>query len=964
MLGPEIDSASNVNKMKDSPEGSADAATSDTGPETSSSECSATNPASNTVERQAQAAAQPDKPSPLKKLAQSKHLNSLVFIAIVLLSLPIFLCQNPSSVLPRTTMYFDAAHYLETTKRLFETCSLFFAGKVTAGALDSLAYYLFLDGPVLPGAASILFFLLGKTPALSEWQSLVAMQCVFQALCSGFVYLLARVFFRQRILAVSAAVLWTSYPSAISSCNSFLTEPLAAFLSVAFMYALTGLAPGAEVEGKTESSDFIKCAGAGLCLSLLVLLKPALAPAAMAATLVYAADFIHKISKTRTVNAKSILPPAMALIGAAIVFIPWLSFGFAARHTLTIMPSRRPVYNIATGCNVEGDGWGCYPTHPVALMFDDNEAAMPVALALVEANPQEIANLSLRKISRLWNLPWNDYRYKILGLNYHIQSIYHLLLVMLGINGILLIFAGLFQSRLSFQQKLAAASIMLFLAGHLIYLPFEGIGRYGFTSMPFLIIAAVYLFQELNSFRHKWLQLSLFGLAFILMLLTFKLDLLPYILVLTKAPDSAIIYQAIFRTASVAVCGLALSLALAQLRSKAMLTAVAASTLLAGSIAFSFALSDREALQWQCILSAEDRAERAMKVRMAPFKKPDWALLLVDGDQNVESARVNVNGANLDGTLESLYQFQTEKYELEDWLNQFASLTRRAPSANRKWRAIEVPVTSIHDGTNYCSISSINPAAKGTSATIYGDYVQRSNSGKLMLPSADQVSPGKFFNDSEDGFDSRIMQRTSSKIAEASSVLYQNGTKQVDDLSRKSGRQTGQFRIYLLLGYKTKKEDETNKDNAAIRESLIFKRSLSAGPSPDTPIKLNAATIYPQMSVAIPSQCKTGTHIRVRISGKARGANSASFSVAGISSENKRFMSTVLPGAPMLVSAQAAWTTFEFQSDLPTVTSAEDNASLKVELKPVNGNTEICKLQIELRPIKKPQLSGHSIRVF
>jgi hypothetical protein len=363
-------------------------------------------------------------------------------------------------------MYFDAAHYLESTKRLFDTCALFFAGKVTAGALDSLAFYLFLDGPVLPGAASILFFLLGKTPALSEWQSLVAMQCVFQALCSGFVYLLARVFFRQRILAASAAVLWTSYPSAISSCNSFLTEPLAAFLSVAFLYALTGLARETEMREKTNAPDYIKCLGAGLFLSLLVLLKPALAPAAMVATLVYAAEFVHRIIKTRTVNARSILPPAMALIGMAIVFIPWLSFGFAARHTLTIMPSRRPVYNIATGCNVEGDGWGCYPTHPVALMFDDNEAAMPVALALIEANPQEIAKLSLRKISRLWNLPWNDYRYKILGLNYHFQSIYHLLLVMLGINGIMVLFAGLFQSRLSFKEKLAAASIMLFLAGH------------------------------------------------------------------------------------------------------------------------------------------------------------------------------------------------------------------------------------------------------------------------------------------------------------------------------------------------------------------------------------------------------------------------------------------------------------------------------------------------------------------
>jgi hypothetical protein len=62
------------------------------------------------------------------------------------------LSQNPSSVLPRTTLYFDAARYLETCKLIYEAGASFCSSgfQASAGKLDSLAYYLLLDGPVLP----------------------------------------------------------------------------------------------------------------------------------------------------------------------------------------------------------------------------------------------------------------------------------------------------------------------------------------------------------------------------------------------------------------------------------------------------------------------------------------------------------------------------------------------------------------------------------------------------------------------------------------------------------------------------------------------------------------------------------------------------------------------------------------------------------------------------------------------
>ncbi len=941
------------------------------------------------------------KPASLKPMWK----DAAVLIALVVFSLIIFLNQNPSSVLPRTTMYFDAAHYLETCKRLYETCGGFFAGQFGKAQIDALAFYLMLDGPVLPGAGAIVFALSHEIPSAGFWQYLVGMQCVFQSVCVGFLFLLARGLLRCRSLAAFAALAWATYPSAISSCNSFLTEPMACMLTVGLLYLTSSVYSN---NSESNNLDYPKSFVAGVFAALLCLLKPALAPAVILicaipiATLTYSfirARFLNKgtnqSTSGRPVNLfllNNLLRNALLGLGIVLVMTPWLAFGYAARGSIALLPSRRPVYNITTGCNIEGDGWGCYPTHPIAEMYDDNEQPMPVLLALIEHDPGDIINLTLRKVTRLWYLPWNDYRYKILGLNFRLQSIYQLLLVSLGFTGSLLLVAFCFTRRLNKKQKLSVASIAVFIAAHLIYLPFEGIARYGFTAMPLLILAAVFMLQQVAADKRRIMAIVLFALALVSTIIVLKVDLVPFILLAVHDSQTAFWLYAGIKTVSIA----ALLLAAFNTSTRELKTGKHACKVFAalsvGAVLFSaavnsaFAISDREMQPWQCTIKPGDSAERTVSIAERAYKQADWALLMVDGDQRAPEAKYSVNGHVLNGTLDSLYQYYTERYELEDWLTQFASLSRKSPESIRKWRAIQVPLEYIKDGVNIISTTS----GDGKAATIYGDYARHKQGERQFLPSAAEVSPGKFFNDSEDAFDSRISQITYSPVAASESRFTRSGKTSTKDLSPSAGIQSGDYRLFLVLGYSHEKQklpegklDSSEMNNLAHKPDLTDKEDAERGAGVSRAdiaervqrqnlgtngtgnYVLSSSNKEPaNFSVEISKEVLSGTHLKVCIKGDCSSASNAMFSVAGVVAQSDRFIASVLPGTPQLINSAPNRKSFEVCSELPSIILSGKNPTIRVELKPLGADIVLSNLHIETEASDKPQLSKHSIKVF
>jgi hypothetical protein len=969
------------------------------------------------------------------------------FLIIVALAFAVFLSQNPSGVLPRTTLYFDSAHYLESCKRLYEAC-LAFAGsgfQTSRGELDSLAFYLLLDGPVLPSAGAILFLCLHKLPALSEWQNLVAMQCFFQACGSGFLYLLSRLFFRLRWFGILAACAWTCYPGAICSCNSFLTEPLACTVSIAFPYFISAMLPSATLKqgGASQAVQEEKanpvadiqvedrrsnamCFLAGVCLALLAFLKPALAPAAGTVLLVWLVWQWLESGATADRRQKRIcrpviMRPLLALVGIALVLAPWIAFGYAVRGHLVLLTSRRPVYNITMGCNVEGDGWGWYPTHPVALMFDDNEPPLPVALGLIEGKPGEIANLNLRKITRFLTLPWNDYRYKILGLNFRLQSIWQLVVVAMGFSGLLLLFANCFSRAFSTKQKLVIVSLLVVIFGHLVYLPFEGIARYGITAMPCIFIGSAFMAQELIAGRKRWGAILFFFLSLSVWVLLCKVDLIPNGLeLLSRLPYPHGGFRAAFLPSLLTVCVitvavlrtlavLALSIALWRIAgiektNRAARLALAAAgaffVVVAAAMSGAFAVSNREALLWQCTLKNGLIAERELLVEPSSLKNADWALLLVDGDQHIPEARFFVNDRQLKTPVRSIYQFDSELYLLEDWLNQFASLLRKSPDSVRRWRAVEVPLSLVRGGYNKLAVA--DPSLPGAAVTIYGDYRRLHDGKRLLLPSQKEVSPGKFFNDSEDAFDSRIEQTTFSSGAYSHCALVQNGTAAKGipgrsdkpaadfcnelswnmesarncDLSPSPGLQTGEYRFFLLLGYphnpgKTGKDLPADKTQASkvpdsyneMRINLVAKVLSGAKTAIPAEIRLKANSRR-QFNVFIPPAALALTHLGVRISGMSCSESGAVFSVAGTITGGKRLMDSVLPGTPCVLNAGPDWKPFSLGSQLPCQKGRTDTALLRVEIQALKDDIDLSDLQVEFQPLQLPQFSNHSIRYF
>lgn len=929
----------------------------------------------------------------MSTLLKSEILSAiLIFLFTLLLSL----WQNPSSTLPRTTLYFDSAHYLETTKRLYEAATALFSGKLNYGQLDSLAFYLFLDGPVLPGAGALAFALFNKAPVSANWQCLVWMQCFFHALSASLLYLLARLALKRRIFALLAAILWASYPAAICAGNSFLTEPLAVLLLLSYLcfLALT----------KEKIKDWQEGAllvAAFACFALLSLLKPALAPAAFILAAIYftvplpeilpalSSVFVRrKLEDALKEKLKSyLLGLSFAAVGLALVIIPWLGFTYSARHELLLLPSRRPVYNICTGLNIESDGWGTHPTQALAACFDDSEQALPILLGLCQSEPLEISNLSLRKLTRFWAQPWNDYRYKILGLNYKLQALAHLMLVVLGFSGFCLVIARLLSAeQLKPASRVTFTGAVVIICGHLIYLPFEGISRYGFSSVPLLILCALYLVEQLlPSIRAKEKLKWLLSFLFCTLLFAFlvKFDTLPFLMPFLPEARLGLYLQAALKTVSLVLVACSLhaifaSGSILKLNPKApdkvLALVLALFVLLGAFVSFAFASSCREAHGWQSNLKTGDEAVRQIEIKDALSKNPDWALLLIDGNQELANAAIKVNGNCLAEKAESLYQFWREKYELEDWLNQFASLLRKSPDSLRKWRALQVPLGSLHEGLNTVSIS---PAAGGR-LSLYGDFRESSFKDILLLPSASEVSPGKFFNESEDGFDSRIMQSTSTCMrGSAASFLYMNGKlhdagKPLRDLSSAAGLQSGDFRIRLVLGYRhggalskvTLSDEQKASKQAAAKFVLVPFLSLGG-------LGQNGQTAEPNKQSRFEFQLNekllSSSHLKLLIRGSALAKSGRLvFSIAAVTPASDRFMSSVWPGTPRLIetSLQAQEQPFSLESVLPTVAFNRKDARIRVELVPVEGAGQVKNLEAELFPVEKPDFSKHSLKFY
>lgn len=907
----------------------------------------------------------------MQRFWQKSVLPTALFCLIC--GLVIALWQSPCNTAPRTTLYFDSGHYLDSCQVLAKTVKQWHDEDFSKAAAQELANWLMLDGPVLPIAGALAFQVAGQVPQSGHWFTLVAMQCFFQAVAAALLCLITIRLSKSRIAGLFAGLIWSFCPSAVSATNSFLTEPLSVtlFLSViALLYGLVAQNGNTTEPVTTELPARSRNAwtkpllaiAAGFTTGTLMLLKPALLPTLILIHSIALFNCRQKLSAASTLFSslykykQSFSAAFLIALGLSLCLIPWLLFTKYATGSFHLLPSRRPVYNIVSGMNIETDGWGTHPNHPVIELFSEDEQAAAVGNGLWQTHGPELTNLFLRKPMRLWSLPWNDYRHKIFGLSYGTQSLLHAILILFGLYGAIFWGAKLLSSTLDSSQKFLIASCITGILGHLIYLPFESISRYAFTAIPLLTILAVSFISSMGKGPIKLGSLLLAAGINLLAVVALRLDLLPFLALAIPSTSACIAVDGLLKASLIMasfwstwqmIKNVFASETTTARRALAFLFLIMAAYF--SMTVFAFSSSEAEAHEWSCVLKNDQAAVRKVDVETNNSVKPDWALVLIDGDNSVANALLTVNGKVLTGKPVSIYQLYGKKYDIHDTLNIIGLLLRKNPEDIPRWRVCVVPIELLNlHGSNTIKAS----IGSGDHITIYGDYQREGRERSRCIPVYEEISPGKMFNGSEDRFESRVLRPTGSLLGRSVSFLLSNDKENKKDLSGKLGTQTGDYRIFLMLGYGHSKSDSSQPTQQPTSSPELILPKSSVSPA--------------QLNITIPDKFLNASLLQVKVDIDVRTRNSAGqIAISGIvTTENRTGFDSVLPGSPKVINVNEQWQTAEFLSSIPTSRIRSQKPKLHIEFNRLGGAILCQNLKVSLIPKHGPEFAHHSIKIF
>lgn len=836
-----------------------------------------------------------------------------------LVAFAVSLLNNLFSPESKIVLIFDSRHYLESARLMV----LWWQESLTKGdmlsALSSLTNnqkwfgeYLILDGPVLPTMAAAVFAFLGKAPQPTDWRVLIAMLSVLQATSALLIYLLAKRWLKSSLWGLAAGLSWAFYPPAIVASSRFLTETPAVTLLLASVFLLDRFIESTSRASKQAIPGLIL----GVVDGLLLLLKPVLIPIW---------GLAHLVAWFACSWNKRVLLPAFVAAGIVVVFIPWLLTTKIVSGEFQLLPQRVPSYNTAKGCDVEVDGWSASPSAPLTEIFAHEQSPMAAISGIWSTRPAESLNLVLRKTTRMWSWPWNDFRQHPLGLTLDVQRGWQWLLCLSALGGAFVLLTAPKSTRtLNF---VGYASLVIVLA-HAIYLPFETINRYGYTSMPFVALLAVYYIHALA--RMKKLPKALFYLAIPLLVVgaLLKADLVPDLVAL--GCDAAMAHSIEMFATWLASCWLIIAGAglTSPLVPKArhatviMLTVVACLFSAAVFAAFAF---DSKSLTWSCRLEPGQSVCRTLDLKNSQLKSLArggqplaGALVLIDGDSSTANASVKVNGQLLTEKPVSIYQFRPDSYWVFDTMRKYAGTIGFKFDDWNHWYAVSVPPSYLQlSGGNVIVVS-----ADKAPLTVYGEY-SCGNAGQYPKD-LDRFSAGLFCNDGET-LDSRLQQPISKRFVPAVSSLESGGFGNYDDLSPAPGKQTGEYHIYLAALF------NPSVTGADAGKGASYTRLLNPNDF-DPLLRMNKDEAQigiskPQfqcitkntVELTVPPHVSQGSHLIVNISGKmrARGKKS-SFSLLPVAIGGKdNTFTMVLPHAPAMIAASPDWQDFEIKEEVP-----------------------------------------------
>jgi len=618
-------------------------------------------------------------------------------------------------------------------------------------AYKLLAEGILLDGPVLPMLGGVFYLMLGLAPSIKDMGAALFLQALLHATSAVLVYQVLRDLTRRKAPSLLGGFAWGFYPAAILGAGKFMTEILTTCLLLSLVLVVTRI-------GRP------RCAlGAGLLLGLVALTKAALAPAV---ALCIAFGFVYLlITKFNRVGfLKSLLATAC---GVGLTLIPWMAFTHQVTGKAQITTNRQPTHNMVSGVNPENDGWASLPDTPLALMFNEEDPALPSAMGIILTHSSFELQLMARKIVRLFTQPWNDYRLACLLLPIPAQIAWHKLLMALGLLGMLSLFMDIARKQIDrvaeihdTKIELIFCLLVILIAGHFIYLPFVACSRYGFTAMPFMTILATMAVSRIFSLGNKAL-LAVLALSFGLFCFEFNPVKVLEQQVLNNHNVDVLIIATVFK----GLLCLASMLALIRILRRStgfkflpwhinaflavllslILGTVAVDTYcepLNGELVFKF--TNARPMHRTCVLGDYELKDPNLRA----------AYLVLDSrTKTTILGKMLVNDQIQSLFLAPFFLLHPEP-NLEGCYEMFARLRFQKAAELNQWYLAQIPLTSLKAGKNSITITPEPNYVLSVNGSPKSRYLQGNN---VNLPSLNYFSPTLLMNDL-DGYDARPRQ--------------------------------------------------------------------------------------------------------------------------------------------------------------------------------------------------------------
>lgn len=882
----------------------------------------------------------------------------------------------------RVTFFSDSAHYLESCRNVVQLFLAASAGHAFAELNGKLCENLLLDGPVLPLLSSAYFLALKHVPSAVDWQPFVIVESLCHATAAALVSLLAQRLCPNRLWSGLAGLAWGLYPAALVATGRFLTE----IPAVTILLLLTWqAAKTVEQKGRSSGQSLLT----GIFTGLLLLVKPALSPAGLAVDLLALASTPGYLCK--------FLVAAFMFCGLLLPVGAWGIYTKVSTNTVYLIPQRVPVYNAVKGVDTEADGWESMPHPPLTqLMFNAPSVGQAMLTGWL-SHPGRLALLFLRKVSRLWALPWNDFRQDCLGLPLRHQVIGHLIIWALAIQGMLAVICHWPRPLSGDTRSFVGWSCLLAIGGHLAYVPFESIGRYGFTAMPFVFILAFFALSlcqslktaamvaacVLTSITAAEIGASQLG-PFVSLFPGFReagmVRLLCQIFLIALAAFFAALYANKLQKTTPQVFVI-------QNQSRLSIgVAIATGAILAAASAAAFFIDGRLDRQWSLTLEKGQAACRQIAIPAgAAARKPQLSAVLIDGNAQLSGARITVNGHVIAEQPELLYRRKPSRYFLFDVMRTCASKLGFPVSELRQWRVVTFPAEwLVVPGANTITLTN----ASDKPLILYGDYDDTWQS-RSQLPDLDYFSVALLLNAASDT-EARLLDPVGCARAQSKSWWIAGGISHLDDLSGEAGKQIGQYRLLLAIDYAGGLEAGSGKHFAGRAKTYqvrltpdMFDPLIGTTLVPDAQFRINKAIMKAasrlDAQIPIPSEASQFPFLKVKISGYIRAGNApGTASILPILvSAGRQPETMILSATPPGIHAERQWTPFEIDDLVPTNRFENGLAAISLAFFPGRweevwqygvdrrcGDACFKDVTIEFQPVSAPALPDKHLALF